>query len=81
MTSDRSCWTCAYQRKGGHLTFLGICGWFAANGREPKEITPAIVDVGCKFHEPRAQRSAHKDEVFVEGQPVGEYFTEGMSDV
>lgn len=72
MTLPRCCWTCQLQRKGGHLTFLGFCEWFPMNGRERKEITRAVVDVGCKFHVPRL-------DLVVEGpQTPGEFLTEGM---
>lgn len=66
-------------RKGGHQTFLGMCEWFPLHDRPPKAITLAVVDVGCKFHEPHTE-TCDAAEVFINGQPVGEFFTEGMSD-
>ena len=48
--SDRSCWTCSLQKIGG-TTFLGDCKWFEREypPRAAKQITPAVVDKGCKF--------------------------------
>lgn len=44
------CWTCDFQKIGGHLTFLGLCRWFVLKRAEPeKPIPPDRVDVGCKF--------------------------------
>lgn len=45
----RACWTCGFQKIGGHLTFLGICGWFLTKGKPEKPIPADVVDVGCKF--------------------------------
>lgn len=45
-----TCWTCGFQKIGGHLTFLGICGWFLTKGKPEKPIPPTVVDVGCKFY-------------------------------
>lgn len=50
MNTDRVCWTCDFQKIGGHLTFLGFCKWFfVMKGQPEKAIPPAVVDVGCKF--------------------------------
>lgn len=49
------CWGCGFQRLGGHLTFLGFCGWFEAHGRERKQIPPEVVDVGCNLWESRRE--------------------------
>lgn len=46
----RACWTCGFQKIGGHLTFLGNCGWFETKDKPAKPIPPTVVDVGCKFH-------------------------------
>jgi len=47
--SDKTCWNCKFQQIGGD-TFLGICTWFELNGKgENKELTPQIVDKGCKY--------------------------------
>jgi len=45
-----NCWSCKYQKIGG-ATLLGVCSWFAANGRDNKDIPPHIVDIGCKKFE------------------------------
>ena len=45
--TDRSCWTCQYQRLGGD-TFLGLCSYPAKNNpNRDKPIPPAFVDTGC----------------------------------
>ena len=47
------CWECGWQERGGHQTFLGWCGWFAAHGRERKGIPGVVVDVGCRHGKER----------------------------
>lgn len=50
---EQSCWECKYQKIAGS-TFLGICTWFEQHGKgKNKEITPEVVDKGCKFFEAR----------------------------
>lgn len=45
----RSCWDCNYQQIAGD-TFLGKCTWFSKHKQEKdKDITPKVVDVGCKY--------------------------------
>lgn len=47
--SKESCWDCNYQQIAGD-TFLGKCTWFSKHKREKdKDITPKVVDVGCKY--------------------------------
>ena len=47
--SGKSCWDCSYQQIAGD-TFLGKCTWFSKHKREKdKDITPKVVDVGCKY--------------------------------
>jgi len=47
--SEINCWGCQFQQIGGD-TFLGICTWFEKNGKgKNKEITPQVVDQGCKY--------------------------------
>lgn len=59
---DLACWTCDLQQIGGHLTFLGLCRWFALNrGQEPKPIPPERVDVGCKFWTARQAKTERMD--------------------
>lgn len=46
---ERSCWNCGYQQIAGD-TFLGKCTWFSKHKQEKdKDITPKVVDVGCKY--------------------------------
>lgn len=62
MTDGRSCWTCEFQKIGGHLTFLGDCRWFAVNRGQPdKPIPPKVVDVGCKFWTERTRKQERID--------------------
>ncbi len=44
----QSCWNCMFQQIGGD-TFLGICTYFSTIGKSNKDITPTVVDKGCKF--------------------------------
>lgn len=46
--SDRSCWTCGWNRLGGN-TLMGVCGWFFKSKGIFKEIPKNICDKGCKF--------------------------------
>ena len=47
--SGKSCWDCSYQQIAGD-SFLGKCTWFSKHKREKdKDITPKVVDVGCKY--------------------------------
>jgi len=50
--SNKSCWTCEYQKIGGP-TFLGVCTYFATVGKPNKDIPPGLVDVGCKYWKER----------------------------
>jgi hypothetical protein len=51
--SDTNCWDCKFQQIGGD-TFLGMCTWFEKNGKgKNKEITPQVVDKGCKYFSKR----------------------------
>ena len=54
--TDRSCWTCEYQRIGGD-TFLGLCAFPAKNNpKRDKPIPPAFVDTGCRNWKAKADR-------------------------
>lgn len=53
MSDRKDCWTCDYQDNWGPSTFLGRCKYFATRGKKVKDILPEVVDVGCKFWEPR----------------------------
>jgi hypothetical protein len=57
-----SCWRCGFQTIGGHLTFLGKCGWFETRGREARAIPGTVVDEGCKFflHDPARYWNSHE---------------------
>ena len=47
--SGKSCWVCGYQQIAGD-TFLGKCTWFSKHRQEKdKDITPKVVDIGCKY--------------------------------
>lgn len=50
------CWSCGWQRKGGHNTFLGFCEYFPTVGRPAKEIPPEVVDRGCAHWKPRGRQ-------------------------
>lgn len=57
-----NCWTCDFQKIGGHLTFLGFCLWFLKRDQEPKPIPPTVVDVGCKFWTVRTRTERGDDD-------------------
>lgn len=62
MNPDRSCWACDLQKIGGWASLLGECRWFSVNRGQPdKLITPAVVDVGCKFWTPRQAKAQRID--------------------
>jgi hypothetical protein len=44
----QSCWNCKFQEIIGD-TFLVICTYFSTIGKSNKDITPTVVDKGCKF--------------------------------
>ena len=51
-----TCWTCQFQNITSPNTFLGLCKWFEQKGQEAKQITPTIVDIGCKFWEVKGEK-------------------------
>ena len=45
----KNCWTCKYQQRGG-ITLLGFCLYLETINKEKEEISPNIVDKGCKHY-------------------------------
>lgn len=57
MKTDRSCWSCVFNRLGGG-TFFGICSYFERMNKPAREIPASVADDGCKFHKPKPQEEA-----------------------
>jgi len=48
--TERTCWTCFYQDlHKEQVEIFGMCDYFKAIGKQPKEIPAHVVDSGCKF--------------------------------
>lgn len=51
----KTCWTCGHNKLGS-LNMFGICQYFLLLNQQPKDITPAVADRGCKYWKEKGKK-------------------------